>query len=301
MADSELIRRSYKLFWFFLASFLSAFAAAQERYSPFVPTDESDVVRMLKLAGVREGDVVFDLGSGDGRIVLEAGRMNARVRGRRIEMDEKLVAESTARAQAAGLADRVQFIHQNAFDTDLSDATVITMWLWPEVMHMLRPKILEEARPGTRVVTRMWDLGTWPPDEKTTDGNTLYKWIVPAKVAGSWDWTLTIGERANSYTAILDQRYQTAEGFARTGSRRAVLNGVKVEGDEISFSILMGLEGRRVVRHQYRGRVAGDVIEGTVSVLAEPYDKAIEMPWRAQRAANAAYFAPTGIDPEAGR
>jgi precorrin-6B methylase 2 len=293
--------RYRRLFWFIFASSLAAPAAAQERYSPFVPTDESDVVRMLKLAGVREGDVVFDLGSGDGRIVLEAGRMNARVRGRGIEMDEKLVAESTARAQAAGLADRVQFIHQNAFDTDLRDATVITMWLWPEVMHMLRPKILEEARPGTRVVTRMWDLGTWPADETATDGNTLYKWIVPAKVAGPWDWTLTIGESANNYTAILDQRYQTAEGFARTGSRRAVLNDVKLKGDEISFSILMGLEGRRVVRHQYRGKVAGDVIEGTVSILAEPYDKAVEMPWRAQRAAKSAYFEPTGMDPEAGK
>jgi hypothetical protein len=290
------------LFCLSIAALLAAPAAAQERYSPFVPTDESDVVRMLKLAGVREGDVVFDLGSGDGRIVLEAGRMNAGARGRGIEMNEKLVVESAARAKAAGLGDRVQFIHQNAFDADLRDATVITMWLWPEVMNMLRPKILEEARPGTRVVTRMWDLGTWPPDEKATDGNTLYKWIVPAKVAGSWDWTLTLFDRAASYTALLDQRYQTAEGFARTGSRRSVLNDVKLKGDEISFSLLTGVEGTRTVaRHQYRGKVAGDIIEGTVSVLAEPYDKAIELPWRAQRAAKAAYFAPTGVDPDAGR
>jgi precorrin-6B methylase 2 len=291
-----------KLRWFLLVVSLAAPAVAQERYSPFVPTDESDVVRMLKLAGVREGDVVFDLGSGDGRIVLEAGRMNAGVRGRGIEMDEKLVAESTARAKGAGLTERVQFIHQNAFDADLKDATVITMWLWPEVMHMLRPKILEEARPGTRVVTRMWDLGTWPPDETARDGNTLYKWIVPAKVAGSWDWTLTIGERTSAYTALLDQRYQSAEGVARVGSRRAVLKDVKLTGDEISFSLLLSLKGTKLIRHQFRGKVAGDVIEGTVSVLGGAYDKAVEMPWRAQRAAaKSAYFGPTGLDPDAGK
>jgi hypothetical protein len=287
---------------FLIASLLAAPASAQERYSPFVPTDETDVVRMLKLAGVRDGDVVFDLGSGDGRIVLEAARMNPGARGRGIEMDEKLVAESTARAQAAGLADRVRFIHQNAFDADLKEATVITMWLWPEVMRMLRPKILEEARPGTRVVTRMWDLGTWPPDETVRDGNTLYKWIVPAKVAGSWAWTLTLGERTSAYTALLDQRYQSAEGFARVGSRRAVLNDVKLDGDELSFSVLLSLEGTKLIRHQFRGKVAGDVIEGTVNVLGGAYDKAVEMPWRAQRvAAKSGYFAPTGIDAEAGK
>ncbi|MDB5901693.1 MAG: putative methylase [Betaproteobacteria bacterium] len=291
-----------RLCCFLIASCLGAPAFAQERYSPFVPTDESDVVRMLRLAGVREGDVVFDLGSGDGRIVLEAVRMNAGARARGIEMDEKLVAESTARAKASGLADRVQFVHQNAFDADLKDATVITMWLWPEVMRMLRPKILEEARPGTRVVTRMWDLGTWPPDETLRDGNTLYKWTVPAKVAGSWDWTLTIGERTSAYTAILDQRYQSAEGFVRVGSRRAVLDDVKLKGDEISFSLLLSLEGTKLIRHQFRGRVAGDVIVGMVSVLGDTYDKAVEMPWRAERAAaKSAYFAPTGIDPEAGK
>ena len=104
-------------------------AHAQERYSPFVPTEESDVVRMLKLASLRDGDVVFDLGSGDGRIVLEAARMNSGVSGRGIEMDEKLVTQASATAKAAGLAERVRFVHQNAFDADLGDATVITIWL----------------------------------------------------------------------------------------------------------------------------------------------------------------------------
>jgi hypothetical protein len=280
---------------FLLLTFCIATAHAQERYSPFVPTDESDVVRMLKLANLREGDVVFDLGSGDGRIVLEAARMHP---GRGIEMDPKLVRDSTATAEASRLTDRVTFVHQNAFDADLSDATVITMWLWPEVMHMLRPKILAEAKPGTRVITRMWDLGTWPPDESVTEGTTLHKWIVPAKVAGYWNWNLNLGNRSVAYSAIIDQRYQTVEGFVRALDRRAVLNDVKLVGDELSFSVLLTLEGKKLIRHQFSGRVQGDVIEGTVSILQDPYESAVEHLWRAQRATTSAYFAPTGIDPE---
>ena len=280
---------------------LAATAGAQERFSPFVPTDENDVVRMLKLAGLREGDVVFDLGSGDGRIVLEAARMNAQVRGRGIEIDEKLVNDSRGVAKAAGLADRVQFLHQNAFDADLKDATVITMWLWPEVMQMLRAKILAEARPGTRVVTRMWDLGTWPPDESATNGTTLYKWIVPARVAGYWNWNLTLGEKKLSYSAVIEQRFQTIEGVVRAADRRGVLNDMKLKGDDISFSLLLSIEGANLVRHQFSGKVRGDVIEGAVNVLQPPYDRAVELPWRAERAAASPYFAPTGVEAEAGR
>jgi hypothetical protein len=274
---------------------------AQERYSPFVPTEESDVTRMLKLADLRDGDVVFDLGSGDGRIVLEAARMKAGVRGRGIEMDEKLVNESRATAQASRLGDRVHFVHQNAFDADLKDATVITMWLWPEVMHMLRPKILAEAKPGTRVITRMWDLGTWPPDQSTTEGTTLYKWIVPARVGGYWSWNLMLGDRKVPYSAIFEQRFQTIEGVIRVANRRSLLNDVKLKGEDISFSLLISIEGAKLMRHQFTGKVRGEAIEGTVTVLQEPYEQSVQMPWRAQRGATSAYFAPTGMDSEVGR
>lgn len=279
-------------------AFCVAAAHAQERYSPFVPTEDSDVVRMLKLADLRDGDVVFDLGSGDGRIVMEAARMNANVRGRGIEMDEKLVRDSTATAQASGLADRVRFVHQNAFDADLADATVITMWLWPEVMRMLRPKILAQAKPGTRVITRIWDLGTWPPDESVTDRTTIYKWIVPAKVAGYWSWTLALGGQNVQYSAVIDQRFQTAEGVVRAGNRRAILNDVKLSGDRLSFSALLSVQGDKLVRHQFSGTVRGDAIEGRVSVLQDPYEKTEDLAWRAERSAASAYFAPTGIEAE---
>src|SRR5919205_3544789 len=157
---------------------------------------------MLKLVGLHDGDVVFDLGSGDGRIVLEAARQNPKVRGRGIEIDEKLVLESRKVAESKGLSERVQFLHQNAFDADLKEATVIAMWLWPELMRMLRPKILAEARPGTRVVTRTWDLGSWKPDAEDKNGAQIFMWIVPAKVEGSWNWSLPLAKTKRAYSAV---------------------------------------------------------------------------------------------------
>lgn len=280
----------------FFSLMLVASATAQERFSLFVPTDDDDVKRMLKLVNLRDDDVVFDLGSGDGRIVLEAARINGKVQGRGIEIDEKLVLESRKVAQDKGIADRVQFLHQNAFDADLKEATVIAMWLWPELMRMLRPKILAEARPGTRVVTRIWDLGSWTPDKSDTDGTHIFTWTVPARIDGNWTWTLPVGNAQRAYSAVVEQRFQNVEGVVRVGNRRGVLDSMKLDGDHLSFTLMLTLDGMGLVRHQFDGRVAGDTIEGTVRLLREPYDKAIEVPWRAQRAAEATYFAPTGLD-----
>ena len=268
---------------------------AQERFSIFVPTEQDDVGRMLKLAGLHDGDVVYDLGSGDGRIVLEAARLNPKARGRGVEIDEKLVMESRQSAKATGVADRVQFLHQNAFDADLKEANIIAMWLWPEIMRMLRPKILAEARPGTRVVTRIWDLGSWKPDAEDKDGAHLFMWVVPAKVEGFWNWNLAFGKAKRSYAAVFEQRFQEVEGTVRTGDRRGVFDSMKLKGDEISFSLMMTLEGVGLVRHQFSGRVRGDVIDGTVRILHEPYETPFELPWRAERAKTSAYFAPTGL------
>ena len=280
----------------FFCFMLVASAQAQERFSLFVPTEEDDVRRMLKLVGLRDDDVVFDLGSGDGRIVLEAARINPKVRGRGIEIDEKLVLESKKVAQDKGVAERVQFLHQNAFDADLEEATVIAMWLWPELMRMLRPKILAEARPGTRIVTRIWDLGSWTPDKTDTDGTHLFTWTVPARIEGNWTWALPVGSAVRAYSAVVEQRFQNVEGVVRVGNRRGVFDSMKLDGDRLSFTLMLTLDGMGLVRHQFEGRVLGDTIEGTARVLREPYDKAVEVPWRAQRATDTTYFAPTGLD-----
>ena len=285
-----------RLIFVFVVLALAAPAFAQERFSLFVPTEQDDVPRMLKLAGLRDGDVVFDLGSGDGRIVLEAAKVNPTVRGRGIEIDEKLVMESRKTAKAAGLDGRVQFVHQNAFDADLKEATVIAMWLWPELMRMLRPKILNEARPGTRVITRIWDLGSWKPDATDANGTQLFVWVVPAKIAGNWNWTLNFGKETRRYAAVVEQRFQEVEGVVRVGDRRGVLDTMKVNGDEVTFTLLMTLPGVKLARHQFHGTVKGDVIEGTVRIQHELQEEAFVLPWRAERTNSSSYFAHTGVD-----
>ena len=147
-----------------LATLAAVSARSQERFSFFAPSNPESVGRMLTLAELRDDDVVIDLGSGDGLIPLTAARMNPRLQGRGVDIDAKLVEQANQRARSEGLADRVRFEHRNAFDADLRDATVVTMWLFPELMRLLRPVILERARPGTRVLTSTWDLGTWQPD-----------------------------------------------------------------------------------------------------------------------------------------
>jgi len=269
---------------------------AQERFSPYVPSDQDNVERMLKLAQLRDDDIVVDLGSGDGRIVLTAARMNKKLRGWGVDIDEKLVKESNAAARARGVADRVRFFHRNAFDADLGEATVIAMWLWPEMQRMLRPVILAQARPGTRIVTNLWDLGSWLPDEEDLEPQRVAMWIVPARVAGYWSWELTLGGRRIAYAAIKEQRFQVVEGVVRAGNRRELLHDVKLRGEDISFTLMMTLEDVGFVRHAFRGKVRGDVIVGTASVSLPPHEKTLELPWRATRTETSAYFEPTGTN-----
>jgi precorrin-6B methylase 2 len=271
-------------------------ATAQERFSPYVPSDQENVERMLKLAQLRDDDVVVDLGSGDGRIVLTAARMNTKLRGWGVDIDEKLVRESNATARARGVADRVQFFHRNAFDADLREATVIAMWLWPEMQLLLRPLILAQARPGTRIVTNLWDLGSWRPDEEDLEPQRVVMWIVPARVAGNWSWELPLAGRRVAYAAIKEQHFQVVEGVVRAGNRRELLQDVKLRGEDISFTLMMTLEDVGFVRHAFRGKVRGDAIVGTASVSLPPHEKTIELPWRATRTESSAYFEPTGTN-----
>jgi len=283
-----------------LLSFTLALCAsavtAQERFSPYVPSDQANVKRMLKLAQLRDDDVVVDLGSGDGRIVLTAARMNKKLRGWGVDIDEKLVMESNATARARGVADRVQFFHRNAFDADLREATVIAMWLWPEMQLLLRPLILAQARPGTRIVTNLWDLGSWLPDEEDLELQRVAMWIVPARVAGYWSWELPLAGRRVAYATIKEQRFQVVEGVVRAGNRRELLHDVKLRGEDISFTLMMTLEDVGFVRHVFRGKVRGDAIVGTASVSLPPHEKTLELPWRATRTETSAYFEPTGTN-----
>ena len=268
-------------------------APAQERFSFFQASTPESVERLLKLADLRDDDVVIDLGSGNGLIPLTAARMNRRLKGRGVDINPNLVEESNAEAKKQGVGDRVRFEYLNAFDVDLRDATVVTMWLFPELMRLLRPVILERARPGTRVLTSTWDLGTWPPDKTDSDGTPIYLWIVPARVGGGWHWDLQVGGRSVHYAATLEQRFQMAEGMVRAGDRREVLEGTTLRGADIAFTLAITLDGMGLTQHEFTGKVDGDEIAGTVKVT--PKDRPTQtLPWRARRVERSDYFAPTG-------
>ena len=280
---------------------LSGTANAQERFSIFVGSDPSNVERMLRLAQLRDDDVVTDLGSGDGRIVIGAALKNPNLRGIGVDIDAKLVAEASAAAREQGVAERVQFVRQNAFDADLSKVSVIFMWLWPEIQIMLRPKILAEARPGTRVVTNVWDLGSWQPDQVDQDGPPVSLWFVPARVDGYWSWDLAVNGATHSFGTILEQRFQRAEGFTRVGNRRGAFKEVKLRGEDITIMLEMTLDGAGYVRHEFTGKVRGDAIEGTARLILpvtkeREREEVVVLPWHAKRVNGTAYLAPTGLN-----
>ena len=278
-----------------LAVFTAVSTPAQERFSFFQASTPESVQRMLTLAELRDDDVVVDLGSGDGLIPLTAARMNPRLRGWGVDIDAKLVEQSNQRARNDGVAQRVRFEHQNAFDVDLREATVVTMWLFPELMRLLRPVILERARPGTRVLTSTWDLGSWKPDKVSAEEPAIYMWIVPARVAGSWEWQLTVAGQRFDYAVLLEQQFQIVEGVARAGNRREVLESPSLRGDEIAFVLNITLDGIGLTRHEFSGKVSGDQIVGSAKVT--PRDgRAASLPFRAGRTLKSRYFAPTGTD-----
>jgi hypothetical protein len=267
--------------------------SAQERFSFFHPSTPESVERMLTLAELRDDDVVIDLGSGDGLIPLMAARMNERLRGRGVDIDPKLIAQSNARAAKDGVADRVRFEHRNAFDADLREATVVTMWLFPELMRLLRPVILERARPGTRVVTSTWDLGTWRPDKVDNLEPKIYLWIVPARVEGGWNWDLRVAGKRIPYGLVLGQQFQVIEGAARAGDRREEITSPTLRGDEIAFTLNITLDGLGLTQHEFSGKVRDDRITGTVK-LSSTRQEPITLPWQARRTTKPRYFDPTG-------
>jgi protein-L-isoaspartate O-methyltransferase len=155
-------------------------AFESKKIVPYVPSPEYVVDKMIELAGVKKGDVVYDLGSGDGRIVIASAKKGARAVG--FEIDPDLVAESRANIQRAAVQDLAEIRNQDILTVDLSAASVVTMYLLPDVNLKLRPNLLSQLKPGSRVVSHSFDMGDWKPDKvERVEGRTIYFWTVPAK------------------------------------------------------------------------------------------------------------------------
>jgi phospholipid N-methyltransferase len=262
-------------------------AAEVERTGgPYVPTPQVVVDQMLRMAQVGAKDFVVDLGSGDGVIVLTAARL-LKARGIGVDIDPELVKLSNSEAKRLGIADRAQFHVQDVFKTDISRATVVTLYLLPSMMASLRPKIFSELKPGTRVVSHDYQFDEWQPDDHITwdvpekekvngvPRATVYLWIVPARVAGSWRIAVEGGEQ---YEAKLRQNYQRFDGTASTGARSVKLTQATLRGEDISFALPSG-----GAPQLFRGRVAGDTMEGSVDLGGGKRAR-----WTATRAASQA-------------
>ena len=212
----------------------------------WVPTPQGLVDKMLDMAKVTAADYVIDLGSGDGRTVISAAKRGARALG--IEYNPDMVELSNRNAEKAGVADKAKFIKADIFETDFTQATVITMYLLPTLNLKLRPKILA-MKPGTRVVSHAFTMDDWQPDQTDSfDGRTAYMWIVPAKAEGIW-------QLAHGGELSLVQNFQMLTGTLRIGYDTAMITNGRMRGDQITFT---------AAGSDYSGRLLGNTIEGTV-------------------------------------
>jgi SAM-dependent methyltransferase len=254
---------------------------------PYVQTPMEIVERMLRMAEVKKDDYVIDLGSGDGRIVIEAAKRGARGLG--VDIDPNLVRHATENAKKAGVEDKAQFLARDIFDTDLSPATVVTMYLLPEFNVKLLPRLLA-LKPGTRIVSHDGGIGDWPADEtlemrapeKTVGVGGVSRvelWIVPVDAAGTW--TSDLPAHGGKWKLQIKQKFQVLDIDAAAQGRDLLVRASRLRGEEIKV-ILTGIVNGRAWHHYFVGAVKDDRISGELTVSDGNNKRSF--PWTATRA-----------------
>ena len=289
-----------------LAALLLWTVCARAADVPYVSTPWNVVEAMLKIAAVGPNDFLIDLGSGDGRIVITAAKKLG-ARGFGVDLDDNLVRTAQRNAASEGVKDRAEFYTRNLFDTDMSKATVISMYLFNSVNLRLRPSLFK-LKPGTRLVSHDFDMAKWTPDDKLTidvpgksygsPHSEIFLWIVPADASGRWRWQLPVAAGgANGakwdYDAAFEQTFQMISGEVQAGGRGAQLRDARVRGEIVSFTVLAERDGR-TVRQEFSGRIdgngGGDVIAGHVVI------ESVKTPWRATRSSRGRMIIDASID-----
>jgi hypothetical protein len=271
--------------------------------TPYVQTPANVVKAMLETAKVGPKDFVIDLGSGDGRMVITAATQYG-ARGFGVDLDARLVRLANQNAAKAGVSDRAMFYARDLYKTDVHRATVVSIYLLPEVNLMVRPKLLRELRPGTRVVSHDYDMGDWPPDAQfTLDApgksvgrdpvSQVFYWVVPANVTGQWSVSARTGAKLQAYSLTFSQKFQHAQGTIEAGSNRGALQEVKLVGPRLSFKARLPDASGREADYEFVGRVAGDSMEGTLRQGATQRSVA----WRAHRVGGKVAVGPE-VDPK---
>ena len=222
----------------------------------WIPTPDAMVTKMLEAAKTTRFDTVYDLGAGEGRIPIAAAKQfGAKAVG--IEYDPKLAALARRNAERAGVADKVSIIEGDIFKEDFSNATVVALYLLPDLNYQLRPRLLA-MKPGTRVVSHAWDMGEWEPDEAfTVEGSEAFLWIVPARVAGRWSLR---AEKTWEAEIALTQQFQRIGGTITIRGKTQPLLGAYVNGGILGFTFVDTDGGIRSVRAQVDGdRIGGQL------------------------------------------
>ena len=256
--------------------------------TPFVVSPDAVVERMLYLAQPKAGERLVDLGSGDGRIVIEAARRFG-ARGLGVDIDPKLVKLATDNAKRAGVESLATFEVRDLFETDLRGVSVVTMYLLPEVNLQLVPRFIDQLKPGARIVSHDYNLGPWPFDEMIElalaekmvgplGRSRVFLWVVPADARGRW--TAELPELGGRWQFDVGQKFQILDVDARAGDSKMVVRGARLRGEEVRLAIT-GVVGGKGYNTLFAGKVTGGSIEGTVRVSDGESTRTI--PWKATR------------------
>jgi SAM-dependent methyltransferase len=274
-------------------SCITGYSQKREPDVYYVPTPEKVVIEMFRMAQVTPKDIVYDLGCGDGRIVITAAKVFG-ARGVGVDIDPVRIKESNQNARIAGVTDRVKFIKQDLFKTDISEATVVSLYLNSELNLRLRPKLFRELRPGTRIVSHEFDMDDWKPDNMGTVGNVklyykpnplvkdtnYYYWVIPADVAGIWRWTLSTSTGVRDYALHLVQHFQEISGNVAIKGQEIPIGKTRLVGDQLSFTFDDNTDGQNAVM-RLNGRISSDTIQGNVEVQGGPLKGSYR--WTARR------------------
>lgn len=251
---------------------------------PYVPSRPEVVAEMLRMAKVTKDDLLYDLGCGDGRIVITAAKLYG-TRGVGIDIDPERIRESEMNATEAGVSHLVRFIEMDLFEADFHEATVVSLYLLTSVNLRLRPRLLAQLKPGTRVVSHNYGMDTWKPDQSSVVmvndmAHDVYLWIVPANVSGIWEWAWPDIFPKKVCQLEFDQIFQYPQGKMKVGEEELPLKDIFLEGENLRFTVERK-QGDKTATMTFVGRVKGHTIEGRAEIQGG--GKANKKNWKATR------------------
>ncbi|MBD3413892.1 MAG: methyltransferase domain-containing protein [Candidatus Aminicenantes bacterium] len=251
---------------------------------PYVSTPYEVVEEMLRMADVNSKDVLYDLGCGDGRIVITAAKKYG-CRGMGVDIDAQRIKESRENAVREKVENQVRFIQKDLFEVDVSEASVVTLYLLSSVNLKLRPKLLGQLKPGSRIVSHDFSMGEWEADAQkdvyvSNDKHKIFFWVVPAEVSGIWRWAVPMEDKQLHYEMQITQKFNKVWALLNLGSMKKSIEDFDLDGGRVRFTLEQSFQGNEVVM-SYEGQAEGDNINGLVMWMDR--DQKVTKKWKARR------------------